>query len=118
MLSITSLGKELPLTAQEHYITQTEHDQRMSDFTGYIGHVVNTSKADLRREITQSEDRLRTEIQAVKAELSEHINQVEQRLDKVEQRLDKVENMGKLNHQMLQMVLEQLSKISKKLGTD
>jgi hypothetical protein len=103
------------MAAQEHYITQADFDQRIGDFTGHLNHTINMAKAELRREIVMSAEQikveLRTEIQAVKTELSE-------RIDQVEQRLDRVENMGKLNHQMLQLVLEQLSKISKKLGTD
>ncbi len=141
---------------QQNYITQPEFDSAITAFSGHVDHTINLAKADIRREIIASEDRIEARMDSFEARmealesrmdriearmealesrmdriearmealesrmdrLEARMDSFEARLDRVEARLDRVENMGKLNHQMLQLVLDQLSKINQKLGID
>jgi septal ring factor EnvC (AmiA/AmiB activator) len=64
---------------------------------------------------------IKTEVAITRAELHE-VKEENQKLreafEELNQRHERVENTGKANHQMLQLVLDQFSKINKKLGID
>lgn len=144
------------MSAQPKYVMQPDFDKALTAFSGYVDHTVNLTKADIRREIIVSEDRLRTEFQteirASEARLQTQIQASEDRLRaemqasearlrtefqaeiqasearlraefqaseaRMKQQIDRVENVGKSNHQLLQIMLDQFSRINKKLGID
>ena len=125
------------MSAQRKYITQPEFESALTAFSGYVDHSINMAKGELRREIVASEDRIiakiteltapsnqetgtnevsaklatKADLEAVKAELKAEIQEIRERQDRIE-------SVGKANHQMLQLMLEQFSKVNKKLGID
>jgi hypothetical protein len=94
------------MSAQPQYITRSEFDSALSAFSGHVDHVLNMTKAELRREIIGSEDRLVAKIDDIKRELQTRIQVLETKIDSIEAKIDSI------------IMLDQLSKINKKLGVD
>ncbi len=65
------------MSAQPKYITQSEFDSALAAFSGHVDHVINMVKADFRREITNSEDRVIAKINEVKTNLEARIGSLE-----------------------------------------
>jgi len=143
------------MATQPQYITRPEFEEAFTAFSGYVDHSINMVKMELRKEIIASENRIiakiteltsptsqeiepneasaklvtKTDLDAAingaKEELKAEIQDIRQQQEDIRERQDRIEGVSKANHQMLQLMLdqfskvnEQLSKINKRLGID
>ena len=113
------------------YVTQEELNERMSNFTGFVSHVIAEAKSDLRKEIMASEQRLESKINQVRDELmtemKEFREEVQEELRELRKetnlafkdfrdRIEGIEKRQAADRQMMQTILEVVSNIQSKLS--
>ena len=100
-----------------HYVTREEHDERMHNFTGFVAHTISEAKADLRREIVESEQRIKIELRAEIAASEQRINtKIDETKQELVERISSIEKRQAADRQMMQTMMNLISDINGKVS--